>query len=113
LVETGGLVITVVDPKAATIGKATLYPVATDTDGDGNDDYTGLPMADQSVKDRDGKTVTIDTTAVSDTSRIFVTPDVPEPIAVSARKSGKSFTVSVKDPVSDPIIFDWTIIEEK
>ncbi|NTV54912.1 MAG: hypothetical protein HGA16_00205, partial [Candidatus Moranbacteria bacterium] len=110
--STGELEIEVVDPEAPTLGTATLYPVAKDKDDDGLDDYTGLPMSDSSVISRDGKSMTIRTKAVSKSSRIFITPDVAEPIAVTERRTGKDFTVSTSDVISEKIRFDWMIVRE-
>lgn len=112
VVGTGELVIEVRDPDVSTIGTATIYPVAKDGNDDGKDDYSGLPISDSSVVSRDGKSITIRTKAVSKSSRIFITPDVAVPIAVTEKSDGKSFTVSTKDAVSEKILFDWMIIRE-
>lgn len=112
VIDTGGLVLEVRDPDAPTIGTATLYPVAKDGDDDGKDDYSGLPMSDPSVVSRNGKSITIRTKAVSESSRIFITPNVAVPVAVTGKNDGKDFTVSTKDAVSEKILFDWMIILE-
>jgi hypothetical protein len=113
VIDTGELVIGIRDSDAPTVGTATLYPAAKDRDADGKDDFSGLPMSDPSVISRDGKSTTIRTKAVSKTSRIFITPDVAEPIAVTERNNGKDFTVSTGDAVSEEIRFDWMIITER
>jgi hypothetical protein len=116
IVETGGLVITVSDPDAATIGTAILYPIAKDEDDDGKDDYTGLPMSDSDVKDRDGKSVTIKTKAVTESSRIFVTISSKlisqTTIMVTDTYPGKKFTVELVSPAEEAVHFNWWIVQE-
>jgi hypothetical protein len=96
IVETGGLVITVTDPDAATIGTASIAPVGTDGD----------------ESDSDGKSLFVKTKAVTEGSRIFVTPDIAVPIAVTERKSGEGFRVSLDDKTEESVRFDWVIITE-
>jgi hypothetical protein len=73
-IVTEGLSIETTTATTPTLGTATLYPVATDIDGNGLDDYTGKSMTDPEVVARDGKNMSILTAAVSLQSRIFVTP---------------------------------------
>jgi hypothetical protein len=119
---TDGLAINTTSAQAPTIGTATLYPVAVDvvkTDGsngsDGNDDYTGKLMTDTEVTMRNGKELTIPTSAVTIGSRIFLTSKtvLDEPLAVTNKNSGVGFTVSLKSVTLEPIEFDWLIVEEK
>ena len=72
-------------------------------------------MSDPTVVARDGRFAIVSTKAVTSKSHIFVTPRVnlPEPLAVTAVIDSKSFTVSIKTPVTVPIVFDWWIVEEK
>jgi len=116
VVETGELVIEVLDPTAPTIGTATLYPVAKDGDGDGNDDYTGLPMSDPEVSGRDGKTVTIGTTAVSDQSLVYVTPvgsTGNKVIFVGNIKDQEGFSVGMDAETTEAVRFNWWIVGKK
>ncbi|MEI7750440.1 MAG: hypothetical protein WCJ25_05615, partial [Candidatus Moraniibacteriota bacterium] len=95
LVETGGLVITVVDPTAATAGTDSIVPATT---------------ADPAS---DGKSVFIKTTAVVSDSLIYVTPtgstknQVP---FIDSVKAGEGFTVSVDDPVTADLHFNWFLV---
>jgi hypothetical protein len=97
IVETGALVIDVIDPDAATAGVDSIMPVATDPGSD-------------------GKSVFIKTTAVTSDSRIYVTPigstknQVP---FIDSVKDGKGFTVSVDDPVLVDLRFNWLIVGKR
>jgi hypothetical protein len=110
-----GMVIEVVDPQAPTIGTAMLYPIAKDQDADGNDDFTGKSMTDPEVLARDGKSVVIATKAVAAKSHVFVTSKsvIAEPLVVTSTKEGEGFTVQVKTPLTEPVSFDWWVVEEK
>ena len=105
ILETGALTIEVIDPDAPTIGTAKILPVAVDADDDGIDDETG----------GDGKSVVIQTKAVSEKSRIFVTLKklLDVPLAVTKIKDGESFKVEIKTSVVEPVEFDWIVVEEK
>jgi hypothetical protein len=112
---TEGLSIDTTSAKDPTIGTATLYPVAVDADSDGKDDFSNLSMTDPEVVARDGKSIVVKTGAVGSGSRIFVTPkkSLGEALAVTDKKKGSDFTVSLKNAVTDPVAFDWLIVEEK
>lgn len=104
-IEAGKLVVTITDENARTIGEGTILKVAKDEDNDGIDDDTKS----------DGKTIFIETTAVSENSKIFVTPKVAtvESLAVTEIKNAEGFTVSVKNLVDENVAFDWVIIESR
>ena len=56
------------------------------------------------------------TTAVTNKSKIFLTPTSStggEQLIVSSKQTGVGFTVSIVSPVSSNIKFDWFIIDEK
>lgn len=57
--------------------------------------------------------VTVETEAVTEQSRIFVTPEVAlgEAPAVTERKDGKSFTVDVLNAPEKDLPFSWWIVE--
>jgi hypothetical protein len=112
-VATGGIEIEVRDPEAPTIGTAVLYPVAKDDDLDLNDDYTGISMDDLVVSGRDGKTVSIDTTAVSEKSLIYVTPvgsTGNRVLFVGSVRDGEGFSVGMDEPATESIRFNWWIV---
>gem|GEM_PF-4038230 len=106
-VVAGAFTVKVVDPNSKTIGEATITAIKTDADGDGIDDDTKS----------DGKSIIIKTKAVSDTSRIFVSPKAKEalkfPLTVTETKDGEYFKVEVPEAVSDDLVFDWWIVDEK
>ena len=95
-IETGKLVINVIDKDAPTIGDAAIVVVADGTDSD-------------------GMSIVVKTKAADKNSKVFVTPkDVTDqPLAVTDIKDGESFTVKVKNPVTDDLHFDWWIVEAK
>lgn len=118
-VATGGLVITISDENAPTIGAAEIAAITEDIldedgaetpddnadgvpDGDGIDDETGA----------NGLSVTVVTDAVTSDAKVFVTPKdaTDKSLAVTEITDG-SFTVSVKDPaVTENLRFDWWIV---
>lgn len=121
-VETDKLVIKVIDVDAATIGAAEILAIETDVvdadgattpdtdgdgvpDGDGVDDETGV----------NGKSVKVETTAVTENSKVFVTAKsaIADPLAVTKIKDGESFTVEVANPVVADLKFDWWIVDAK
>ncbi len=116
IVETGELVIEVFDATSPTIGSATVYPVAKDSNNDGNDDYTNLPMTDASVIARDGKSVTIDTTAASDESLIYVTPvgsTANKVLFVGDINNQQDFSVGMDAATTEAVRFNWWIVGKK
>ena len=56
--------------------------------------------------------VTVKTTAVTENSRIFVTPKtlLAYPLVVTSTKKGESFTVSVKKSEDTDVKFSWWIV---
>jgi hypothetical protein len=115
ILETGALTIEVVDAEAPTIGTAEILPVAVDADSDGLDDVTGDPMTDPDVVARDGMSIIVNTKAMTDMSRIFATPNTPDPVvwSIADRQNGLSFTLKLLTPVTEKVRFDWWIAEEK
>ena len=104
-IEAGKLVVSVLDPEARTIGEATITSIKNDVDGDGKDDDTKS----------DAKTFFVKTKAANISSKVFITPKVAldQGIAVTEVKFGEGFTVSVKNVVTEDVLFDWVIMEEK
>ncbi|MFZ2300233.1 MAG: tail fiber domain-containing protein, partial [Candidatus Moraniibacteriota bacterium] len=109
ILETGALAIEVIDPLAPTIGTATILPVVTDADNDGIDDDTGA----------DGKSVVVETTAMTETAKIF-TNFTKNPGAYSwtdKKKNGSGnytgFAIHLSTPVTVPVKVDWWIVETK
>ncbi|MEI7750051.1 MAG: hypothetical protein WCJ25_03530, partial [Candidatus Moraniibacteriota bacterium] len=99
LVETGGLVITVVDPTAATIGKATLSKAGSGSDG---------------------KNVQVSTKAVTAGSKIFTSfennpgsSSWVEKIKDSDTGDYVGFKILLDQPTSEDIDVDWWIVEGK
>ena len=107
-----------IDPTKPTIGTVVVYPVATDADGDGNDDYTGLPMTDPNVTARDGMTAKVLTRAIDANSRVFVN-FVDDPGSTTWRARSKDaageydgFIVHLAKAVTAPVKADWFVVEE-
>ncbi|MFZ1719718.1 MAG: hypothetical protein WAU28_00015, partial [Candidatus Moraniibacteriota bacterium] len=122
LIETGGIKIAVADEDAATIGTAEVLPVAVDADSDGNDDYTGFPMTDDAVKDRDGKSVTVMTKAMIpmvNGSRIFTTfKGNPKGFNWVEKVRDEDddyvgFKIRLSEAITAPIKVDWLLVEQK
>jgi hypothetical protein len=109
------LTISISDPTSPSIGTSTLYPIAEDTDNDGNDDSTGKPMTDPEVIARDGKSVVVKTGGVKSDSKVYITPigstgnQVP---FIDSMKDGESFSVFVDKALSAPIQFNWWIVDQ-
>ncbi|GBE17369.1 hypothetical protein BMS3Abin15_01213 [bacterium BMS3Abin15] len=86
-VVAGAFTVKVGDSEAATIGGATLEEGEIE--------------------------VVIKTKAVTNNSKVFVVSKTvtDQPLAVTNIEEGKSFTVEVKNPVTENIEFDWWIVE--
>jgi hypothetical protein len=110
------------DAEAPTIGTAEILPVATDADHDGKDDYTDLPMTDDAVTARDGKTVQVLTKAMIpmvNGSRIFTTFK-GDPNGFSwveklkdAKRDYVGFTIHLSEAITTPVKVDWLLVEQK
>lgn len=61
------------------------------------------------------ESTTINTTAIKETSLIFVTSktNVNSPLAVTSQISGSSFTVSIGTPQSQNVDFNWWIVDKE
>jgi hypothetical protein len=109
------------DGDAKTIGKYIICPplievdsegkcaiAQVDADADGVDDVTGNPL-------RDGKSEVVKTKVIKDNSKVFITPKsaMEQPLAVTTIIEGESFTVEVKEPLSESIEFDWFVVGEQ
>ena len=96
--------------------------MATDADGDGNDDYTNKPMTDPDVAARDGSSAEVMTkamTPMNNGSRIF-TSFKDNPGAFSwiekvkdENKDYVGFRVRLSAPVTQKVKLDWWLVEEK
>lgn len=121
-VSTGKITINIIDEDAPTIGEGEIVAITKDVkdedgnetpdengdgvpDGDGIDDETGT----------DGKSVDVSTKAVTENSKVFVTPKstTSDPLAVTKVKDGESFRVEVANPVLENLKFDWWIVDIK
>ncbi|MFC1644726.1 hypothetical protein ACFL08_01715 [Patescibacteria group bacterium] len=142
IVEGKGFVITIDDDEAPTIGRATICSVIPvdededdlddcsgnaipkDADEDGNDDLTSESMPvdedgnwiDDNTEEgivNDGKTIFIETKAISDDSRIFVTPRSATSLTLFSDnvKIEEGFDIGVTEITADNIEFDWWIVE--
>jgi hypothetical protein len=102
-VVAGAFTVKVVSEESATVGTGTIH-IYTDDDLNGIDDnYPG----------NDGKSVEIKTKAVTETSKIFVTPVGGNPVnwIVDKVKNGEGFTIVLDKPVTKEIKFNWWIVE--
>ncbi|NTW27219.1 MAG: hypothetical protein HGA36_02775 [Candidatus Moranbacteria bacterium] len=105
VVESGKLVISVLDQNARTIGVDSITSIKKDDNADGKDDDTTS----------DGKTFFVKTTATNSASKVFITPKVAleQGLAVTEMRTGEGFVVTVKNAVTEDVAFDWVIMEEK
>ncbi|OGI27132.1 MAG: hypothetical protein A2359_02635 [Candidatus Moranbacteria bacterium RIFOXYB1_FULL_43_19] len=113
------------DTDAPTVGTTILFPPLVDENKDGINDITGNPMPPDADGDgvndvtgkeivpSDGKNVEVKTKAVTENSKIFVTPDQPAKIGVTKTAAGVGFTISIDEPVADGLNISWFIVEEK
>ena len=100
-IETGAITIVVNDKDKKTIGDATIT-------------VAGTVDSDENISD--GKNIIIKTTAVTDNSKIYLTPlksTNNQVMYVGKIKSKESFEVKVDDVVKEDIRFNWWIVEEK
>ena len=106
-VVAGAFTVKVVDTKSPTIGEAIILAVTKDDNKDGVDDVTGS----------DGQSIEIKTKAVSDTSKIFLSPKSKKalsyPLTITETKNGEYFKVEVPEAVKDDLTFDWWIVDSQ
>jgi len=112
-VQTGGVVAGAYAVKndsadAPVVGTAVILPVPVDENHDGIDDNTKKPIVES-----DGKSIEVQTQAVSEKSKIFVTADQPEKIGVTKVKDGESFVIAVDQAVAENLNVNWFIVESK
>ncbi|MBP9752124.1 MAG: tail fiber domain-containing protein, partial [Candidatus Moranbacteria bacterium] len=122
ILETGGIVVENISEEAPTIGSTEILPVAADLDADGNDDWSGAPMTDESVLARDGKSVRVMTNAMIPMvkgSRIFTSfrgnPGSFSWIEKYVDEDGEyvGFDIRLENSVTDKTKVDWWLIEQK
>ena len=105
--EAGKLVIRVGTGGDATIGSAKITSIQKDEDSDGIDDETGS----------DGLSVTVETTAVNEGSKIFTTINskISENVSlmITEINDAESFTVEIVEPIADDVKFNWWIVEKE
>ncbi|MCX6761761.1 MAG: hypothetical protein NTY33_02850 [Candidatus Moranbacteria bacterium] len=111
-VVAGAFSVKVVDTSAPTIGKSVL---CKSTEALQAGTCVTYDSAEASMTQADGKSVVVKTTAVSAKSKVFVTPKIvtDQPLAVTKIIPGVSFSVEVKNSVTENTDFDWFIVEEK
>ena len=112
----GIMTVKVIDENAPTIGDATIYPKAVDIDNDGKDDYTGKSMDDKEVQNRDGKSISVKTKAVSETAKIFINfENNPEAFNWTEKEkidgNYAGFKIMLDKEVSAPVKANWWIVE--
>lgn len=94
------------DGKNRAVGQGNISPMKQDGNLDGFDDSTLS----------DGKSVKIETGLVAENSHIFVTPRsgtaFSGTLTVTETRTGEYFKVSVPEPVSEDIPFDWLVVNE-
>jgi len=95
-VVAGAFTVAVDDEEARTIGEATI-------------------LAIDQAEDAEESSIFVPTTAVTESSRVFVTPKSAhdEAVYVSEVLSDEGFSVSVKGKIEEDVAFDWVIIEEE
>lgn len=113
---TGLVTIKVIDEEAPTIGEAIIYPVAKDDDGDGEDDYTGKLMDGNEIQDRNGKSIFIETKAVSMTAKVFINfENNPKAFSWAEKEKAdgeyKGFRIMLDKEVVAPVKVNWWIVE--
>jgi hypothetical protein len=97
------------EKSAPTTGNENILAVITDADGDGWDDETKV----------DGKSARITTDAVTETAKIFVSPEgdpgsrywvekIKDP---ETGNLTNSFSINVAEPVKTDVKFNWWIVE--
>lgn len=101
-VVAGVFTVKVVEESVASIGSGKILAIVVDDNEDGIDDDTNS----------DGKSVVIETEAVSSGSKVFVTAKsaTDQPLAVTEIDDRKSFTVEVSNVVVEDLEFDWWIV---
>ncbi len=52
----------------------------------------------------------VSTSAITGTSKVFLTPNIPVAAAVTSRKIGESFTITIEKPMDSKLNIDWFII---
>jgi hypothetical protein len=120
-VEANGVVagsVTVRNEKesaAPTMGDGEIKPVPVDVDGDGIDDVTKEPVAES-----DGKIVEINTKAVSETAKVFVTFENDpgarywvEKVKDSVTGEYTGFSLKLSEVARSDVKFSWWIVELK
>ncbi|MCX6762418.1 MAG: tail fiber domain-containing protein [Candidatus Moranbacteria bacterium] len=120
-VEANGVVagsVTVKNEKegvAPTMGDGEIKSVPVDADGDGIDDVTKKPVVPS-----DGKTAEINTKAVSETAKVFVTFENDpgsrywvEKVQDGATKEYTGFTLKLSEIAKSGAKFSWWIVEYK
>jgi hypothetical protein len=90
----------------------TTAPVATSSAAILKASVLGASIGKDSIKSGTSK-VTIQTTAVSANSRIFVTPTsaTDKPLAVTSLNPGQGFDVTITSSASSDIEFNWWIVD--
>jgi hypothetical protein len=108
-VVAGAFAVKVTDESSRTVGTEAIH-IYTDENLDGIDD---------NFPGNDGKSIEVKTTAVTGTSKIFVTPEGDAGGSVWVEKeadsngSYKGFVIKCSSPVKADVKVDWFIVEEK
>jgi hypothetical protein len=107
----GVMTVKVVDPEKKTIGQTTICQ-----SGKTYDNETKACVACPDGETCDGKSIVVNTKAVSANSKIFVTPiesTKNQTLYIGAVSNGASFEVKIDNPAENNIEFNWWIVESE
>jgi hypothetical protein len=99
LVSTGDITAKTIHADEADFGKLNIQ--AEDTAAASVGEAT-IPAGQTSI--------VITTSAVTDKSKIFVTPHTPVVYGVTSRLEGKSFTITIDKPLNKDLVLDWWVL---
>jgi hypothetical protein len=106
----GVMTVKVVDPEKKTIGQTTICQ-----SGKTYDSETKACVACPDGETCDGKSIVVNTKALKENFKIFITPETTIPIiwSVSERENGSSFTIKLSEPTMEETKFNWWIVESE
>lgn len=102
-----------VNAAGETIGEAVICRAAYEL----NEEDNKCVEQDAEIAEKtDGKSIVVKTKAVTETAKVFVTPDQPVKVGVIEINSdgeNKSFTIETDEVVASDLRIDWLIVETK